>query len=121
MSKQKETILVGDPLRIYMEYQGWFLVKTWGNAFQKGLPDYYAMHHKYSPRWIETKLKGGALTDAQIKLFPIMLSRNVPLWIIEGTDFRGERGKPALLHAYQKLFQPSRAAFYLTSCLKNLV
>lgn len=119
--RQAETILVGDPLRIYMEYQSWVLVKTHGNKYQKGLPDYYAMHHKYSPRWIEVKVHGRPLTEAQLKLFPIMLSKNVPLWIIDGHDFRGEKGKPALLAAYKKLFQPSRAAFYLTSALRGMV
>lgn len=52
---QDETLKIGNPLRVYMEHFGWVLVKTHGNQFQKGLPDYYAMHNKYSPRWIETK------------------------------------------------------------------
>lgn len=50
-----------------------------------------------------------------------MLSMNVPLWIIDGDDFRGEAGAPALKQAYAKLFQPSRAAFYLTSALRGMV
>lgn len=118
---QDETLKIGNPLRVYMEHLGWILVKTHGNQFQKGLPDYYAMHNKYSPRWIETKIHGRPLTTAQLKLFPIMLAMNVPLWIIDGEDFRGIAGAPALKQAYQKLFQPSRAAFYLTSALRNLV
>jgi hypothetical protein len=118
---QDETLKIGNPLRTYMEHLGWVMVKTHGNQFQKGLPDFYAMHHKYSPRWIETKIHGRSLTPAQLKLFPIMLAMNVPLWIIDGDDFRGIEGAPALKQAYAKLFQPSRAAYYLTSALRGMV
>ena len=119
--KQDETIKIGDPLRIYMEHKGWKLIKTHGNQFQAGLPDYYAMHRHYSPRWIETKIHGRPLTPAQTRLFPIMLSLNVPLWIIDGHDFRGEQGLQRLKTAYNKLFQPSNAALYLVPGMKGFV
>lgn len=118
---QEETLKIGNPLKVHMEHFGWTLVKTHGNMFQKGLPDFYAMHHKYSPRWIETKIHGRPLTPAQLILFPIMLSKNVPLYIIDGDDFRGGKGAPALKQAYLKLFEPSRAAYYLTSALRSMV
>lgn len=121
MARQSETVLIGEPLRIYMEHMGWHMVKTHGNKFQSGLPDYYATHQKYSPRWIEVKVHGRPLTAAQLKLFPIWIMHNVPLWIIDGHDFRGTTGKSTLLAAYKKLFQPSRAALYLTSYLRDMV
>jgi hypothetical protein len=119
--KQEETLKIGDPLRLYMEYQGWKLVKTHGNQFQQGLPDYYCMHSKFSPKWVETKIHGRPLTPAQKALFPIMLSMNVPLWIIDGHDFRGEVGLRPLKAAYSKLFEPSNAALYLLSKMREFL
>ena len=119
--RQDETIKIGEPLRIYMEHKGWKLVKTHGSQFQEGLPDFYAMHSQYVPRWIETKIKGRPLTPAQKRLFPFMLSCNVLLYIINGYDFRGKKGLPSLKAAYQKLFQPSNAALYLIPRMKGFV
>ena len=119
--KQGETLKIGDPLKYYMEHLGWKLIKTHGNQFQQGLPDYYAMHSTYTPKWIEVKVHGRPLTPAQKALFPIMLSHNVLLWIIDGHDFRGEAGLTSLKSAYQKLFKPSNAALYLIARMREFV
>jgi hypothetical protein len=44
----------------------------------------------------------------------------VKIWIVEGDDFRGEKGLPFLRLAYQRLFDPPNAAWYLTSCNRKL-
>lgn len=111
--QQEEMKRVGEPLRIYMEYLGWFIIKTHGNQFQAGLPDWYCSHRQYSPKWVELKLIGGAFTKHQLIVFPKLIMNNVPIWVIEGDDFRGMNGKQELHRAYNKLFEQPNAAFYL--------
>jgi len=54
-----------------LSLRGWVVIKTHGNAAQKGFPDLYALHHTYGARWIEVKLpKGSVLTKAQLTTFP---------------------------------------------------
>lgn len=110
---QPETVKIVTPLKNYLEYRGWMVYKLHGNVYQKGLPDLYITHGTYSARWIECKIKGHSFTRAQRIVFPKMISHNVPLYLIEGVDFRGIEGKESLQRAYQKLFNEPNLAYYL--------
>lgn len=69
-----------------MEANGWFVIKTHGNAFQSGLPDLYATHRVYGQRWIEMKVEGGRLTPAQAYTFKKLSAHGDKIWILRGPD-----------------------------------
>ena len=72
-----------------LENLGWFVQRMIGNTFQFGVPDLYASHARYGPRWIEVKLpcmKGSKWTPAQIETFPKFQRNGSPIWIITGAD-----------------------------------
>lgn len=77
----------------------WFVKETHGSVFQSGLPDLYATHRRYGPRWIEVKLpemKGSKFTPAQLETFPMLCANGSGVWILTGcTD-----------DEYKKLFKP---------------
>lgn len=81
--------------------EGWFCIKTHGNAFQSGLPDIYACHEKYGSRWIETKVPlKGQITRAQWVVFNQLNDKGIGVYIIT---------KP---EDYPKLFKPSNWPWY---------
>jgi len=93
---QRETERIVRPMEVMFESQGWHVHNIHGNAFSSGLPDKYIVHKtgKYSPRWIEFKVKDqyGAfsITPAQQKIFPILVMGKAPVWVIADVDLRGE-------------------------------
>ena len=108
MATQAETLLVGHPFTCLMEARGWICKKTHGNQFQAGFPDYYCVHPQFSARWIECKvLRDGtySFTDAQKKYFPILAKCKVPVYIIAGTDLRGEGAYEERKRLYELLFK----------------
>ena len=70
-----------------LELEGWHCMETHGNIYQQGLPDVYATHRKFGPRWIEVKCpKGWKFTPAQRQTFPAMYGAGVNIWIMMHTD-----------------------------------
>ena len=85
-------------------FEGWYVMRTHGNMFQKGFPDLYATHRRYGPRWIEVKLPGmvgSRFTPAQLDIFPKMLENGTDIWILTSQD------------EYGLLFLESNVQFYL--------
>lgn len=81
--------------------EGWFVIKTHGNAFQSGLPDLYCAHAKYGARWVETKVPGkGCITAAQWVVFNKLNAKNIAIYIIT---------KP---EDYKLIFGPSNWPWY---------
>ena len=117
---QSETVRVGKPFDNLLEHRGWKVYNIHGNMYQAGLPDRYITHGTYSPRWVEYKIEGHSFTKAQRVVFPQLIAHNVPLYLIEGTDFRGIEGKDALHRAYKKLFGAPNCAYYLHSSNRRL-
>lgn len=78
--------------------------ETHGNIYMSGVPDLYAAHIKYGPRWIEMKNPGKyAFTNAQLEFFPQLASVGVGVWVLTAaTD-----------EEYQKLWQPANWYQYL--------
>lgn len=112
--RQPENVKIVEPLKAYLKYKGWHVVKFHGSQYQSGVPDLYAMHPSYNARWIECKLWTGDnktsihLTPAQKTNIPIWIAHGTGIWVIVGNDFRGITGKSELERAYQKLFsQPN--------------
>jgi hypothetical protein len=80
-----------------LELKGWFVKATHGNLYQSGLPDLFATHQLYGPRWIEVKkpgFKGSKFTKAQLRDFPQFCSSGSAIWILTA----------ATEEEYQKLF-----------------
>lgn len=97
---------IRDAIRDYLVLRKWFVVITHGNAFQSGLPDLFATHAKYGPRWIEVKLpkmKGSQFTQAQNFTLPNMEANGTPVWVLTGADD----------YNYAKLFKRSNLGLYL--------
>ncbi len=82
----------------------WFVIKTHGNEYQSGLPDLYAAHMSFGPRWIETKTPDKyAFTPAQLKTFPLMQAAGVGIWVLTA----------ATEYEISKLFGPANWYHYL--------
>jgi hypothetical protein len=111
--RQEEGLKIVDPLTVYLTHKGWYVKKMHGNQFQEGVPDLLISHPNYTMRFVECKISGRPFTRSQIIEFPKMILHGIGIWLIEGVDFRGEKGKPELLRAYSKLFQPANCAYYL--------
>lgn len=93
-----------------LQGRGWIVRIVHGSLYQSGLPDLYATHKQYGPRWIEVKLPnmiGSRWTAAQQKTFPELSSNGSPIWIMV-SDSESE---------YRKLFQPENWLEYFL--LKN--
>lgn len=92
--------------------EGWLVMRTNGNQFQRGFPDLYASHKRYGPRWIEVKLPGmigSKFTPAQLEFFPKMLENGTDVWILTSPD------------DYKLLFQPQNMSFYLDKKHSNVL
>lgn len=96
---------IQDEIRDFLKLRDWFTIKTHGNEYQSGLPDLYAMHHKYGTRWIEVKNpKQYQFTAAQLENFPKMVAHGAGIWIlIEASESE-----------YEKLFKPCNWWQYLS-------
>jgi hypothetical protein len=82
----------------------WFVMVMHGNEFQKGVPDLYACHAQYGPRWIEVKNPlAYAFTPAQREMFPKFTAVNSGIWVLTS----------ATPQELGKLFQPSNWWQYL--------
>lgn len=67
----------------HMTLKGWFVKSTYGNPFQKGLPDLYCCHQSYGVRWVEVKRpKGYSFTENQITVFTGFASKNCGVWVL---------------------------------------
>ena len=109
MAEQRETTHIVRPFTNYLKLRGWTVENIHGNQFQAGLPDAYAMHPDYSPRWIEYKVRSKSdtvkLTDQQKIKFPMMHTLGVPIYIIAAFDLRGAKHKRLRERLYKKLFE----------------
>lgn len=77
-----------------------------GSVYQQGIPDLYATHVKYGPRWIEVKLPGmvgSKFTPAQLEWFPILHANGSPIWILTAVNDS----------EYKKLFQEANLFEYM--------
>lgn len=120
---QPETVLIRKPFVDYLTYvKGCHVEKTHGSQFQEGFPDLYVMSPKFTARWVETKrlVKGDfSFTPAQLRKFPIWIANGVPIWIVYGEDFRGN--KVALERAYQSLFNPANCGYLLDPVSRRMI
>lgn len=103
-------------LRRLMRSLGWHTEKAHGNLFQKGWPDFYAMHPGLKgveggrplQRWVEMKRPGqGELEQSQIILFRQWSSHGVGIWVL------------TTVADYDKLFQPPNWHWWLDSDLRK--
>lgn len=122
MAIQRETLLVGRPFTIFLEYKGWSVKKTHGNQYQEGFPDSYIYHNLYSPRWVEFKVWDGnviKLTDSQKRTFPTMMQKNVPIFVIVHEDLRSNETE--LNRMYKKLFDSPNVHFSFNKSTYHLL
>jgi len=76
--------------------KGWYVKRIPGTMYLSGMPDLYASHSSYGPRWIEIKVpEQYSFTGAQMDNFPKLAANGTPIWILVA----------ATEEEYQKLFQ----------------
>ena len=91
--------------------KGWYTVRVVGNAYQSGLPDLFACHKRFGPRWIEVKLpgmKGSKFTKAQLEVFPKLTANGAGVWILTAdtqTEYEKLKRKPNW-YQYTKVMRP---------------
>lgn len=81
----------------------WFAIKTHGNEFQEGLPDWLLIHPDHGVKFLELKLERGRFTRAQKRLFPLMAAAGAKIYIGKPSDVFPDLvyGEPNL-HKYLK-------------------
>lgn len=93
-----------------LRQKNWFVKRMVGNAFQFGVPDLYATHKYFGPRWIEVKLpgmKGSKFTRAQLEDFPLICKHGHGVWVLTGDskkEYEKLKGPPNWWH-YLKLMK----------------
>lgn len=81
--------------------EGWYCIRTHGNAFQAGFPDILAMHKRWGTRWVEVKRPGRArFTQDQLDVFTKFSSKNVGVWVVTHEDERKKIHGPANWHTF---------------------
>ena len=103
MATRRESVIQNE-IRLFLKAYGWKVERMHGNAYQKGIPDLYAVHPRHGKKWVEVKKpKGYAFTNEQLKNFPDFERYNDPIWIlVAGTK-----------EEYDKLFAPPNWRDYL--------
>ena len=88
----------------YLQKRGWFVKIITASLYLSGMPDLYATHRVYGPKFIEVKVeKRWSFTKAQKDIFPQLLGHGTPIWIMFAADKTN----------YDLLFKPSNAPFHL--------
>jgi hypothetical protein len=98
--------LIQRDIIIMLKQKNWYVKRMVGNAFQFGVPDLYATHKIWGPRWIEVKLpgmKGSRFTNAQLEDFPLICANGHGVWVLTA----------ATAKEYDKLKQPPNWYQYL--------
>ena len=98
MSVQRESKLVVNPFKIYLESKGWYCANITCNQYMMGLPDMFAIR-KGRQIWIEFKVieEDGSIhtTPAQKDRFPTLLAYGTPIYAICAMDLRPATKKKA--------------------------
>lgn len=102
-SRQPENI-IQTAIMEFLELREWFVMNMTGNYEQMGVPDLYACHLRYGPRWIEVKRKKGyKFTKWQLEVFPKLTEKGVGIWVITAATEK----------EYKKLFGPPNWYMFL--------
>ncbi len=100
----RKEILIQNEIRDFLIAYGWKVKRMHGNAYQKGIPDLYAVHITHGKRWVEVKKpKGYDLTDDQLIDFPDFEAHGDGIWILNA----------GTVEEYKKLFEPPNWRSYL--------
>lgn len=104
--KKGPEAIIQDAIENMFRVKGWHVMRTHGNMFQAGFPDFFTCHYTYGQRWIEVKLpemQGSVFTPAQLEHFPKMCANGSGVWILTA-DTPEE---------YAKIFRPPNWYQYL--------
>jgi hypothetical protein len=67
----------------YLQDRGWYVTIMTASIYVKGMPDLYATHRIYGPKWIEVKHeKAWHFTADQKLVFPQLLGHGTKIWIM---------------------------------------
>lgn len=78
-----------------LEFDGWFVLETYGSLYQSGFPDLYACKRGHGQRWIEVKNPNKyVFTPMQLETFPRMDCEGVPIWILTSNNLGPIHGPP---------------------------
>lgn len=95
---------IEDALKALLRSKGWYVVKMHGSMYQAGIPDLYAIHPVFGPRWIELKNpKKFQFTPAQKIVFAELSKHGANIWILTA----------ATEDEYKRLFNPPNWAAFL--------
>ena len=102
-SRQPENIIQGDIIK-FLKLRNWYVMNMTGNYEQMGVPDLYACHSTYGPRWIEVKRAGKyRFTKWQVPVFLELTKKGIGIWILTA----------ATEAEYKKLFGPPNWYMFL--------
>jgi hypothetical protein len=102
-SRQPENIIQTDIIN-FLRLRDWFVMNMTGNYEQMGVPDLYAAHEKYGPRWVEVKRKEKyRFTKWQLEIFPQLTAKGVGIWVLTAATEK----------EYKKLFGPANWYHFL--------
>ncbi len=88
----------------YLQKRGWFVKIITASLYLSGMPDLFATHKVYGPKWIEVKYeKRWKFTVAQKETFPQLLGHGTKIWIM----FEADKAN------YMRLFEPCNLPYIL--------
>jgi hypothetical protein len=88
----------------YLQKRGWYVKIMTASLYLKGMPDLYATHRVYGPKFIEVKYeKSWHFTKDQKLVFPQLLGHGTKIWIM----FQADKFN------YDMLFKECNAPYYL--------
>jgi hypothetical protein len=91
--------------------EGWYCVRTHGNAYQSGFPDVFLCNKRFGSRWVEVKRPGyERFTQAQLDVFTQFAKKRIGVWVVTDHD-------PQERH---RIFRPSNWYTYLHKCRKGI-
>ncbi len=86
MSKQRESLLIADPMTAHARALGWHVENITASQFLKGIPDCVMGKNGLPQKWVEWKVieEGGSIkfTKAQLDKFPKLIANGFKLWVI---------------------------------------
>lgn len=88
----------------YLQDRGFFVKIITASLYLSGMPDLFATHRVFGPKFIEVKVeKRWSFTKAQKETFPQLLGHGCPIWILFEADELN----------YKKLFVECNAPYFL--------
>lgn len=78
--------VIAQAIKEQLQRQNWVCAKTFGNKYQVGFPDFYAIDPRGQSYWIEVKTERGKLEASQYAKFQKWFKLGLEVWVLTAPD-----------------------------------